>query len=238
VAGIGFFSSPVGEYSATLREYCPNPLSMNILNFRLFPLTGALLALSIFPAFSQVAMPKIEEELVKFAKGEVAQQKTPQFTVQGVTEKRMKPKDWLEMEFELEAKQPKDSKTKLNFLDEVSIKYYAYLESSDPEKRRTLTADITYLNVPIGEKMHSVVYLSNSSIVNMTGSTTISKSQLSHWGAEAYVGGKLVGFISDTNNTWWTHEKAPKPEPGRLQAKGATPFAPLFFDYYLEEKAK
>jgi hypothetical protein len=211
---------------------------MNNLKHRLLQLAGALAVLSASTSMAQQTAPKIEEELVKFKKGEVAQQKTPQFTVLGVTEKRFKPKDWLELEFELEAKQPKDVKTKAFFIDELSIKYYAYLDNPDKEKKKVLTADITYINAPIGETTHSVVYLSNSSLVNLTGSNVISKSMVTLWGAEAYVGGKLVGFTSSNGAAWWTSPSAPRMEPGRLQSKNSTPFAPLFFDYYLEEKAK
>jgi hypothetical protein len=181
--------------------------------------------------------PKIEDEYIKVKKAEVAQQKTPEFTVGNVTQKRMKPKDWLEIEFELDITKPKEAKGEVRYLDDVQIKYYVYLDAVAKEKARVLTADISYINAPVGETMHSVVYLSNASVTNLTGATTVDRGAVKFFGAEVSAGGKVVGWFSNNGSAWWKSPKAPPTEPGRLQPKAKTPFAPLWFDYYLEEKA-
>ncbi len=203
----------------------------------LLGVVGAFLLATTSQSFSQNA-EKIEEELVKFKKGAVEQQKTPQFTVQNVVEKRFKPKDWLEIEFELETVAPKAPAggQKQNFHDEVTMKYYVYLEPADATKKKTLTLDVNYVSVPVGETIHSVVYLSPTTLVNLTGNNIVDKSMVKFWGVEAYIGGKLVGMKSSTAGAWWKSDKAPTAEPGRLQLKSQTPFAPLWSDYYLEEK--
>jgi hypothetical protein len=210
---------------------------MNNHKRRIISLAGAFLLAAISPIFAQ-APEKMEEELVKFKKGEIASQNTPQFSLGNVKEKNFKPKEWLEIEFELEAKQSKSVKDKKHFHDEVSMKYYVFLESTDAARRKTLTADINYVNMPLDENTHTVVYLSPTTLTNLTGSKIVDKGMIKLWGVEAYIGGKLVGFSSSNKMAWWKNEKAPPTELGRLQGRATTPFAPLWADYYVEEKAK
>jgi hypothetical protein len=211
---------------------------MNTLTRRFFLGLGFCLALYTSTGFSQApAEEKIEDEYVKIKKAEIAQQKAPDFSLKGATtDKKFKAKDWLELEFELEIKAPKNAKSNQHFLDELQLKYYVYLEPADATKKKTLTAEVNYINAPIGETTHSVVYLSNATLVNLTGDKVVSKGHVKYYGVEVYSGGKLVGRHSSTAGVWWTSPKAPPVEAGRLQQKSKTPFAPLWFDYYLEEK--
>lgn len=179
------------------------------------------------------------EELLKFKRCEIAIQKAPEFAINGTTAKRFKQKDWIEVEFEIDVKAPKGADKDLRFLDDVNIKYYVFVRPTDPKKNKVLVADITYINVPVDETIHSVVYLSPATLYNVSGEKIVNKGLVTLYGCEATYGGKTVGiFSSDGNkgNPFWTAPTLPPVESGRLLPKNKTPFAPLWFDYYMEEK--
>jgi hypothetical protein len=190
------------------------------------------------PAAGAPPAADTKEELIKFKKVEIAAQKAPDFTLKGgTTDKRWKAKEWLEIDFEIDVKAPKAADRKLKFLDNVTIKYYVFMSPADQTKKKILVAEVTYLNVPIDETIHSVVYLSHSSIVNITGDKIVDKSQITFTGAEATYNGNLVGiYPKGAGASWWKAPTAPPVEEGRLLPKHKTPFAPLWYDYYMEEK--
>jgi hypothetical protein len=67
---------------------------------------------------------------------------------------------------------------------------------------------------------------------------------VSHLGAEAFYNGATVGLFTSPGGPppapgsygWWTNKDAPPVESGLLLPKHKTPFAPLWYDYYLDEK--
>lgn len=183
--------------------------------------------------------PGAKEELFKFKKVEIATQKAPDFTLKGgTTDKRWKAKDWIEMDFEIDVKPPKAAKD-LKFYDEITIKYYAYLIPTDVKKQKVLTVDVHYVNIPVDEVIHSVVYISHSTIVNITGDKNVDKNLIKYFGAEVTYAGKLAGLHTSSGtaaNPWWKSDKTPALEEGRLLPKSKTPFAPLWYDHYMEEK--
>lgn len=102
-----------------------------------------------------------------------------------------------------------------------------------------LLADVTYINVPIGnDAQHMVVYLSPASLVNITGDKIVNKTMIKMVGVEVTYNGAMVGRFPETGADveFWKLPAAPAPETGRLLPKHLTPFAPLWYDYYLEEK--
>ena len=183
--------------------------------------------------------PTGKEELFKIKKVEIATQKAPDFTLKGgTTDKRWKAKDWIEMDFEIDVKPPKADRD-LKFYDTISIKYYAFLIPTDPKKQKVLTVEVNYVNIPVDEVIHTVVYLSNSTIVNITGDKNVDKGLIKFYGAEVTYKGILAGQYASSkigNLPWWKSDKTPALEEGRLLPKGKTPFAPLWFDHYMEEK--
>ena len=183
-----------------------------------------------------------KEKLIDFKKLEIAAQKAPDFALKGgTTEKRNKQKDWMEIEFEIEAKAPKGAPKDLKFLDNLQVKFFVVMQPADATKRKVmLLADVTYNNVPIGnDAQHMVVYLSPASLVNITGDKIVNKAMIQMVGAEVTYNGAMVGRYPETGPTaeFWKLPAAPAPETGRLLPKHLTPFAPLWYDYYLEEKA-
>lgn len=186
----------------------------------------------------------MKEELVKFKKPEIAAIKAPDYQLKGGTEKRFKPSDWMEIEFELEVKLPKGSPPKTKFIDGLDIKFFVFLDLADKTKLKVLTATVNYINVPAGgnDKEHVVVYLSPATLLHLTEEKTVNKQMVTGIGAEASYSGVVVGRFSAglgaPGQPWWTSPKMPPTEEGRLLPKHKTPFAPLWYDYYLEEKAE
>jgi hypothetical protein len=218
-----------------------NPLHRSFLGFSL-GLIGTLSQLTGTTVAAPPAAPAAAtEKLIEFKKPEVTAQKAPDFTLKGgTTDKRFKAKDWLEVEFEIEAKAPKAAPKDTKFLDSIQVKFYVYLQPADVTKAKVLTADVTYFNVHIGDNSHCVLYLSPSTLLNLTGDKLVDKGMIKFLGAEATYNGAVVGMFTSTGTTaqpWWKAPKAPPAEAGRLLPKNKTPFAPLWYDYYLEEKA-
>jgi hypothetical protein len=152
--------------------------------------------------------------------------------------KRWRPKDWLEIEVPFEAKAPAN-KRDMKFYETLSFKYYIYVDSPEKEKRKILIADVTHVNIPIGEAMASVVYLSPQDILSLTGATRAVPNMITMWGIEVFNGTQLVGFISSRGKSptqagaqWWKGDNAPPQVPGLLRNKTQTPFAPLWYDYH------
>jgi hypothetical protein len=180
------------------------------------------------------------EKLVDFGSPSTQAQFTPDWEVKNVTKKRWKPKEWLEFEIPFEAKPP-SNKRDLTVFDALTFKFYLYLENPDPKKRKILTADVPHVNVPVGESMASVVYLSPSAIFNLTGKSRVEPTMVSRWGVEVFNGTQLVGFASSQGKSptaagaeWWKIDNAPPQTPGLLMNKAQTPFAPLWGDYHAE----
>ena len=162
------------------------------------------------------------------------QQKTPNYSVTGVTDKRWDPKTWLEFEviFDTKVKQ-----TKASAIDGLVAKFYMVLDNiASKEEARTLVGEVKMMSVPANEKSATVLYLSPGAIEKITGSRTGAKANF--WGIEFLYNGVLVGKESSNGNDWWKSPKAYPVASGILKKKSETPFAPLWGDFYVSESAE
>lgn len=197
--------------------------------------------------FAQDAPAAKKEKLVEIKDIKIAVQKTPDFAMKGsTTDKRWKAKDWLEIEPEFKTlRSPTDKKAEV--IPELTFKYYVFLNSSSKENARILTAEVVHTNVPIDEVTHSVVYISPSSILRVTGKPEGNMTLVSAYAVEVTKGGEVVGFFSkmggssydnpaDPKGKWWENKAAPQQEPALL-SKPNTPFAPLWGDFHADVKA-
>ena len=185
------------------------------------------------------AAPK-KEILVEVDKVNIELQKTPDFQVQNVKQKRFTPKDWIELEVDCKAKLSKDEKDKTKkAYGEVVFKYYAYFSGNpDPKKNRVLTGEVTHVNVAIGEQLHSVMYISPQSILKITEGRPANQTMVSQWGVAVFIDGTEVGRkTSQGGAEWWTKPGLPATEAALLD-KTKTPFSPLWYDYHMEVRAK
>ncbi|MGI8605444.1 MAG: Amuc_1102 family pilus-like protein [Verrucomicrobiales bacterium] len=180
--------------------------------------------------FAQASADKAEK-LIDVKEPSIQIQQTPDFTVKGVTNKRWKPKEWLEIEVPFEAKAPA-TKRDVKVYDALTFKYYLYVNTPDAKARKILTAELAHINIPVGEPMASVVYLPPAAITGLTGGGRAAPNLISMWGVEVFNGTQLVGFLTSTGKEWWKVNNAPPQTPGMLLNKSETPFAPLWFDYH------
>ncbi len=189
-----------------------------------------------------------KEKLVDIKDIKIQVQKTPDFTLKGgTTDKRVRPKDWIEIEPEFKTlRSPMDKKAEV--VPELTFKYYVFLNSSVRENARILTAEVIHTNVPIDEVTHSVVYISPSTILRVTGKPEGNATLVSAYAVEVTKNGEVVGFFSkaggatvdnpsDPKGKWWEMKTAPAQEPALL-SKPQTPFAPLWGDFHADVKAK
>jgi hypothetical protein len=187
-----------------------------------------------------------KEELVNIKKVNVGVQKTPKIQFDGPTDKRWTPKDWLEIEVDCDIlKSKKSPDPKQTTYDEVTLKFYLYLEGQDRTKSRILTGEVVHTNVPIDKDQHSVMYVTPSTIFDLTGKKEGNPASVKYWGVIATVGGNVVGYKVSSgapgtaDKPWWEMggDKAPSKEAG-LKRKSETPFAMLWADYHLDERGK
>jgi hypothetical protein len=136
------------------------------------------------------------EKLVDLKDPTIQAQSTPDLKAGNVKDKRWKPKDWLEFEIPFIAAAPRSGGSTLTTYDLLTFKYYLFLDNPDKKKQRILTAEVNHVNVPIGEGMASVVYLSPSAVQRLTGNPRVNAGAVTLWAVEVTREGKTVGFLS------------------------------------------
>lgn len=190
---------------------------------------------------SATAQESRAEKLVDIKPPSIQAQQTPDIKAAGVKDKRWKPKDWLEFEVPFIASAPRNAKPNFTSFEMLTFKFYLFLANPDKDKNRILTAEVNHVNVPVNEPMASVVYLSPTAILSLTGSPRIAPNAVTFWAVEVTYDGKTVGFLSsegkspsDPKAEWWKAPSAPPAVPGVLKNKMETPFAPLWGDYHAE----
>jgi hypothetical protein len=182
-----------------------------------------------------------DAKLIDLKEPIIQAQQTPDIKAAGVKDKRWKPKEWLEFEVPFIAMAPRNAKANFTSYEQLTFKFYIFLSNADKEKSRILTAEVNHVNVPVGEGMASVVYLSPSAVLGLSGSPRVQTNAVSLWAVEVAHEGKTVGFISskgksptDPGAEWWKATSAPPTVAGVLKNKMETPFAPLWGDYHAE----
>lgn len=178
------------------------------------------------------------EKLVDLKEPTIQAQSTPDIKAAYVKDKRWKPKEWLEFEIPFIAAAPRSGGANLTTYDLLTFKYYLFLDNPDKKKQRILTAEVNHVNVPIGEGLASVVYLSPSAVYRLTGNARVNAGAVTLWGVEVTREGKTVGFLSKDGKKWWESPSAPTTEPAVLKNKMETPFAPLWGDYHAEVQSQ
>lgn len=158
-------------------------------------------------------------------------QKTPNFSADGVSNKDIpRPRDWLELEVKFEVDGRDDV-----IIPELLFRYYVGFRDKDGNPR-TLTGDVTHLNVVCGEEYYSAAYVAPSKLGEITGEfRRFQDSSVAAVGVEVFYNGVVVGRGSTAagNAAFWQKTGT---EPGVL-SKMKTPFRLLWIDRYAEFKA-
>ena len=131
------------------------------------------------------------------------------------------PQSWLEIEVEF--------KSYVDVTDELTFKYYVYLDV-----KKCLTGSVSHINIPKGNSLWSVMYVSPGTLYRLYGGKPAKNVQ------EVTVQivnskGEVVAEKSQkgTPTKWW--EKTEQ-DAGSLVNKSQTPFASLYWDRYVEIK--
>ncbi len=163
---------------------------------------------------------------------EMQAQPTPVFQAAGVRDKKFKPRDWLEVEVEFDAKavDPRDG-----VIPEILFRYYVAMVDKEGNPV-VMTGDITHLNVVGGETYFSAIYVSPATLGKITGDyRTFNINSVKAVGVEIFYNGVLVGGGTEgVSGKFWEGKTT---SPGVL-SRSETPFGILWIDRYADEKPK
>ena len=196
------------------------------------PLKLATIACALFAissgAFAQVqiAKPKIE----------ISIQKTPRFSVQGPKEQRDTQKHWLQCEVEFTATERGGNQNE-EYIEEIEFKYYITVKPKAGVERKVYTITVPHINIPKGDQVYSVVYMSPTTLGKIIGkSASPSKSDIDVAVEIRHKGALIAGDATKSpSSKWWTKMAQ---EDGKVLNKYETPFAPLWWDRYVEVKGR
>ncbi|MCF7733517.1 MAG: hypothetical protein K9N23_17645 [Akkermansiaceae bacterium] len=192
------------------------------------------IAVALIPLFPIMASAAVK---VEAGKPKFDDLQSPQFG--GTKNKSFSPKNWLEVETEIQVMMAPSPKTKT--CDRLTIKWYVAVDN--PDKRGTylkFTKEIEHVNIPLEDKIYCSVYLSPASIRRLTGSDRAGKGSVKAVGYEITVDGAVVASDSSMGGKWWSDPKVAAKfadsDAVPLLSKAETPFAAMWWDRYAEEK--
>lgn len=187
---------------------------------------------------------------VKIKGVKIEQQQTPQMVVQNVVEKRWKPKQWIELDSELDVDIAADLGGKEGTYPSLEFKYFIAVNQKTKEgKNIVLSGSLTYENIPAsrsGDTSHALAYVTPATLKKVLLKDNGGKADVSAIGIEIHSGGQMLqgAYFSSTGNPWWIGaDKLPDStkfefQDGAVIPKSKTPFAPLWGDYDLQSKAQ
>lgn len=168
-------------------------------------------------------------------------QKSPQFQVNGPREKVVKPREWIEIEAEVEV----ETKDPSGFIPEMEASWFAVILDRNKKPVRLL-GKTTFKNVPTSDgKVFLSAYIEPETIERITGNPrpgerdiegyalTISGAGIVSEGK--YAEGLAMASAKEESKWWadWKHENL----EGLIIPKSKTPFAALWVDRYPTEMA-
>ena len=197
------------------------------------------LSLGIAASLSAQEMPtRSKDKVVKVSDPKFNEIQSPNINVSGAS-KSYRPKDWLEIEVELEI-----SKWKPKLIDEyvdgISVKWWVVVKGQD-RKTYLVEKTVQHVNIPEDEKVFTSVYLSPNTLRRITGKNKASEGDIEAVGGEIQLGGEMLGFFSHGKDKGWWRKPLGSVERTTkfpLLNKDETPFKFLWYDRYAEIKPK
>lgn len=195
-----------------------------------FVCSGAAILLA---ALSPAAGQEVSQEVKVNVKGvKVQAQNTPQFNVQNMVDKRWRPKTWLEIDVDFEARKAVNPQDKSPVVESLEFKYFVGLNKATADgKYVVLTATVNYSNIIEKEDQHALVFASPLALARILEKTSFTTSDVKAIGVEIYRGGGLAGWYTSGGQRWWDKLEQFSVVDGVLLPKNKTPFAPLWGDY-------
>ena len=163
---------------------------------------------------------------------------TPMFTAPNVPNKVWRPRNWMEVDVDMQAKGIRGA-GKGDFLDAVEVKVYVGFNAVDPvtKNHNAVSGTFTVQNLPEHsvEHSHLLVYIPPALLFRLLGKPDFTNGDIAGIGVVVSYGGNVVGGFPLGGAKWWESPKVTI-QDGLLLPKVKTPFAPLWGDYDLEVK--
>lgn len=155
--------------------------------------------------------------------------------------KKFKPKDWVSIEVSLEYSPREEPES--GYIDDVVVRWFVLANNpSRNVKYLRLSETVQHMNMPVGEEIFSSVYLSPATLRKITGKNGANASDIVAAACEIIIDGVPVGTASTRFSVkdWWKVSSAQvaSNDNFKLLTKADTPFAPLWWDRYLEIRPK
>ena len=159
-------------------------------------------------------------QLLKIASNFIS---SPQFTYTGAQQYVADLRErWLEVEVTLAATP--------EFSDELTVKYFILFNG------RLLTGEVTHTNVPAGRENRSVIYVTPKNLERLMLGRIVTNAALQNIAVQLLQRGVIKDELSLTRAPAQWYAAMPQ-IAGLTLNKSETPFAPLYWDRYLQIKA-
>jgi hypothetical protein len=210
--------------------YHPQPM-----NLRFSLLAATFVAFGLLTGAQAQDVSK--EAQVDIKNVQIQQNTTPDYNPSLTKPKRVRYKDWMEVEVTFDVKKEKVSGDRNPVVDSLEFKFFIALNKTTKEgKTLMLKGDATFLNAVERSDNVAMMFVSPSSLFRLLEKNGFTGADVKAWGIEVYYNGAVAGWKSSTGpSRWWVDGAASlQPIEGLLLPKAKTPFAPLWGDYDLE----
>jgi hypothetical protein len=172
--------------------------------------------------------------IVDIKKVDVKEQPTPQFNAGNVTEKRWRPKNWIEVDVEFDIKLPPEAGGRDGTFPAMQMNIYLPLQHMTKDnKREVLQGTLDLINIPADGPCHALAYVSPATMKMIFQKNMVTASaDVQGWGVEIMVDGERRAHAASVGkDPWWEKQESFVFLSGMLLPKAKTPFAPLWGDY-------
>ena len=185
-----------------------------------------------------IAQDASKEIRVKKLKVVVAPQMTPGLQAQFVTEKRWKPKTWIEIDSEFQVDIARSLGGDDAAYGALEFQYYlATTARSKDGKVIVLAGTINYTAIPAGEN-HALAYVSPATLRQALKKEDGGKNDVIAHAVVVSAGGQPLQVENTQNGKWWEDTAKFEVMQNAVVAKAKTPFAPLWGDYDVQADSK
>ena len=180
-----------------------------------------------------------QEIRVKKARVEVSTQMTPIIQAAGVTEKRWKPKSWLELDTQFDVELARSLGGDDASYGSLAIQYYVATSGRSKDgKVIVLAGSITYTNIPAGEN-HALAFVTPAALKRALKKEDGGKGDVIAHAVIIGVGGaEPLAVVNTQNGKWWEETAKFEILDNTVIPKSKTPFAVLWGDYDLQAESK
>ena len=170
-------------------------------------------------------------------------QQTPTIQVDGVKDKPVKPRYWLEIEAELEVETTDPS----GYIPEISTKWYAIIKDDRTRKPIMVTGEFSFLEIRAKDKTAFVsAFIAPDTLEKITGKEKITEGDIESialvvsgsgvMNTERHAPG-LQMATSEQDSNWWSSGKY-QTQGKSILSKAETPFSLLWTDRYPRVKQR